>query len=169
MKFVPSTLCDKPHHSASLLDKQPSIDLPDGWKTHTNGNQMKARIIRLILAITISSSVGCAMCCGPYDYDYPTLGGKHERADRSFGRVGSVLSDPMAFPNGGDADSNLKRADERKKRDPSEILNEDDRSREGLEEIDPSRPAPNQETLPSPDTKEAFNQYQRPRPLSQWR
>lgn len=36
------------------------------------------------------------MCCGVYDYDYPTYGGLVPRTDRSYGRVGSVFSDPNA-------------------------------------------------------------------------
>ena len=47
------------------------------------------------------------MCCGPFDYDYPTFGGKHLRANRSHGRVGSILSDPLTALNGASADSNL--------------------------------------------------------------
>jgi len=47
------------------------------------------------------------MCCGPFDYDYPTFSGKHLRADRSHGRVGSVLSDPFRTLTGPVADSNL--------------------------------------------------------------
>ena len=47
------------------------------------------------------------MCCGPFDYDYPTFGGKHPRANRSHGRVGSILSDPITTLTGPSADSNL--------------------------------------------------------------
>ncbi len=50
---------------------------------------------------------GCSMCCGPFDYDYPTFGGKHQRTDRSYGRVGSALSDPSRTLFGPSADSNL--------------------------------------------------------------
>ena len=39
-------------------------------------------------------SSGCAICCGPDDYNYGTYGGLHERMDRRYGRVGSVFSDP---------------------------------------------------------------------------
>lgn len=57
---------------------------------------------RFLLLATISSSLlsasGCSMCCGVYDYDYPTYGGLVPRADRSYGRVGSVFSDPNASP-----------------------------------------------------------------------
>ena len=48
------------------------------------------------------------MCCGPFDYDYPTFGGKHQRVDRSHGRVGSILSDPANTISGPSAYSNLK-------------------------------------------------------------
>ena len=63
--------------------------------------------------LIISSSLlliclaGCSMCCGPFDNDYPTFGGKHLRSDRSFGRVGSILSDPATILGGPGADSNL--------------------------------------------------------------
>jgi hypothetical protein len=115
------------------------------------------------------------MCCGPHDYDYPNFGGKHERVDRSYGRVGSLFSDPMAYPTGGSSDSNLKEVEKRKRRDASDLFDDNGRSREGLEreleEIDPSRPRrePQPDQRPIPDTKEAFNQYQRPSPLKQWR
>lgn len=46
------------------------------------------------------------MCCGPYDYHYPTFGGKRQRANPEWGRVGSVFSDPY-FASGPSADSNL--------------------------------------------------------------
>ena len=53
-------------------------------------------------------STGCSMCCGPHDYDCPDFGGKRQRQDRQHGRVGSILSDPLAPRAGGaSADSNL--------------------------------------------------------------
>lgn len=52
-------------------------------------------------------SAGCSICCGPFDNDYGTFGGKHFRADRSYGRVGSILSDPAITLSGASADSNL--------------------------------------------------------------
>lgn len=51
------------------------------------------------LAILLSGLLlgsGCSMCCGVYDYDYPTYGGLIQRSDRSHGRVGSIFSDPNA-------------------------------------------------------------------------
>jgi len=38
------------------------------------------------------------MCCGTYDYTYPTFGGKYQRTNPEYGRVGSIYSDPMADP-----------------------------------------------------------------------
>ncbi len=52
-------------------------------------------------------SAGCAMCCGPSDYDYPAFGGKIQRADPVYGRVGSVFSDPNMAGMGPLADSNI--------------------------------------------------------------
>lgn len=54
---------------------------------------------RIKLGFIIGSvllSNGCSMCCGVYDYDYPTYGGLVQRSDASHGRVGSVFSDPNA-------------------------------------------------------------------------
>jgi hypothetical protein len=47
------------------------------------------------------------MCCGPDDFNYPTYGGVHQRADPAHGRVGSIFSDPFAT-SGPSADSNLE-------------------------------------------------------------
>lgn len=68
------------------------------------------KLIKRILLIALLPLVatGCSMCCGPYDYDYSTFGGLHQRVDPQHGRVGSVFSDPMAGFNGAGADSNLK-------------------------------------------------------------
>jgi len=58
--------------------------------------------------MTIFGFVGCSMCCGPYDFDYPTYGGIHHRANPSYGRLGSVFSDHNNGGGGPSADSNLK-------------------------------------------------------------
>ena len=69
---------------------------------------MKKQISLTIAALVCFLSTGCSMCCGPHDYDYPDFGGKHQRHDRRHGRVGSILSDPLAPRAGGaSADSNL--------------------------------------------------------------
>lgn len=70
---------------------------------------MKNLISFVIAALICFSSTGCSICCGPFDYDYPDFGGKHERQDRRHGRVGSIFSDPLAPRAGGaSADSNLQ-------------------------------------------------------------
>ncbi|QEG22395.1 hypothetical protein [Mariniblastus fucicola] len=65
------------------------------------------KYLALIVLTLVASTTGCSMCCGPFDYDYPTFGGKHLRADRAHGRVGSILSDPATMLSGPSADSNL--------------------------------------------------------------
>lgn len=62
----------------------------------------------LILSLSLIGSIGCSMCCGPDDFNYPTYGGMHQRADPARGRVGSILSDPYAPVAGLSADSNLE-------------------------------------------------------------
>ena len=72
------------------------------------GHPMKNQISLIITALICFLSTGCSLCCGPHDYDYPDFGGKHQRQDRRHGRVGSILSDPLAPRASGDsADSNL--------------------------------------------------------------
>ena len=41
----------------------------------------------------LSSSLGCAMCCSPDDYNYGTYGGRWQRHDLSHGRVGSAFAE----------------------------------------------------------------------------
>ena len=62
----------------------------------------------LALAAVCFSVTGCSMCCGTYDYHYPTFGGRLPRANPEYGRVGSVFSDPYAAAIGPSADSNLQ-------------------------------------------------------------
>lgn len=62
----------------------------------------------LTIALPVAATTaGCAMCCGPYDYHYPTYGGRIQRVDPEYGRVGSVFSDPNLAGTGPVADSNL--------------------------------------------------------------
>ena len=56
------------------------------------GMYATSRILALLLIAV--SSAGCAICCGPDDYNYGTYGGLHDRMDRRYGRVGSIFSDP---------------------------------------------------------------------------
>ena len=45
-----------------------------------------------LLGMLLLSS-GCAMCCAPYDYDYPFQGGRWVRNNPSSGRVGSAFDE----------------------------------------------------------------------------
>lgn len=45
-----------------------------------------------LLGLLLLSS-GCAMCCAPYDYDYPFQGGRWVRNNPSSGRVGSAFDE----------------------------------------------------------------------------
>lgn len=79
-------------------------------------------IAMLFLAVAVTSwTVGCSMCCDTYDYHYPTFGGKHQRADPVYGRVGSIFSDPGANPGGPGPDSNLKQVEDKSRRDLPDI------------------------------------------------
>ncbi len=134
---------------------------------------MKSPIFRIIIAAAVCSMMGCAMCCGPYDYDYPNFGGKHERMDRTWGRVGSIFSDPMANPAGESADSNLKDPETRKSRSTDDAEDSQrlrDRLQQELEEKERLRRLDSEpETRPVPDSKEAMQHLQRPSRLSDWR
>ena len=45
-----------------------------------------------LLGLMLLSS-GCAMCCAPYDYDYPFAGGRWVRHNPTSGRVGSAFDE----------------------------------------------------------------------------
>jgi hypothetical protein len=49
-----------------------------------------------ILAGLCAVASGCAMCCAPYDCDYPTVAGTWVRTNPSGGRVGSAF-DPAGI------------------------------------------------------------------------
>jgi hypothetical protein len=140
-------------------------------------SDMKPMYLQLGLACFVCSLMGCAMCCGPYDYDYPNFGGKHQRSDRSYGRVGSIFSDPMASPMGGSADSNLKAPEPRKRgesnpEDTDEAQELRDKIKQELEEKDPDDSDPKSietQVRPDPDTKEALRRIQHPGSFNQWR
>ena len=136
----------------------------------------------LLIAAVMICSTGCSMCCGPFDYDYPTFGGKHLRGNRSHGRVGSILSDPLTALNGASADSNLTAPPDpiNLDRDEETIDLEDDdensdedidgldyrRLDEDLERIEPLKDA---DSIKPPETDSADDSTAssrwRPRPL----
>lgn len=53
-----------------------------------------------LLLLPVAGAVGCSMCCGPYDYDYPMFQSSYQRVDPVYGRVGSIFSDPNVAPDG---------------------------------------------------------------------
>lgn len=53
---------------------------------------MKRFLTALLICSPLATLAGCAMCCSPFDYSYPTFGGKWQRTDREHGRVGSVFT-----------------------------------------------------------------------------
>ncbi len=134
-------------------------------------------ILALILAVACTG--GCSMCCGPYDFDYPTFGGKHERVDRAYGRVGSIFSDPNAGYYGESADSNLSKTPAERDRSPNSSPDPGDddmeQFRRELESITPSETPSTGETeeLPQPDdTDPTASRRWKNRPLRsepQWR
>ena len=88
---------------------------------------MQRLTILFILTVLPITFIGCSMCCGTNDFDYPTYGGIHQRADPARGRVGSILSDPFANFAGPSADSNLEPYPEpRSGRDTSDFDEDDD-------------------------------------------
>ena len=60
-----------------------------------------ARLAAGLLLLTVASlASGCAMCCSPFDCDYPYQGGAWVRHNPSSGRVGSAF-DEAGGPNTG--------------------------------------------------------------------
>lgn len=108
--------------------------------------------IAFIAVVSVSlGSIGCTTCCSPHDYDYPTFGGKHPRVDPSYGRVGSIFSDPNATMSGPDADSNLTPMTEQRSRGSSEEFNRNlQDNRESIDPIDGLQTTPDAEGLPTP-------------------
>lgn len=80
----------------------------------------------LILTLSLITTIGCSMCCGPDDFNYPTYGGIHQRADPARGRVGSIFSDPYASTTGLSADSNLEPYPEPRTNNNSGAFDSDD-------------------------------------------
>ncbi len=48
----------------------------------------------LIVLVAFQSTLGCSLCCSPYDLEYATYGTRTPRIDQQAGRVGSPFSDP---------------------------------------------------------------------------
>ncbi len=69
---------------------------------------MKRLFLTIIGCILVAHLSGCALCCSPYFDDYPNFGGRIQRSNAEWGRVGSVFSDPYMAGNSLSADSNLE-------------------------------------------------------------
>ena len=50
------------------------------------------RLMSLLAISLISTNVGCSMCSDCDDYSYGAFGGRWERTDTTYGRVGSAFS-----------------------------------------------------------------------------
>ena len=130
---------------------------------------MKRWIVPLALVTAMFSTFGCSMCCGPYDYDYPSFGGTQQRVDARYGRVGSIFSDPNAKLDGDGPDSNLQPQPDPYNVRRNDFLDDD------LELIDPVEkdPAdvPGQLPDPEPDDTTASRLWKRKplRPGQAWR
>ena len=131
---------------------------------------MKRLLATLVVLIVGTGTFGCSMCCGPYDFHYPAYGGKHERVDPTYGRVGSVFSDPNAGYYGESADSNLVAHPEIRSLDPE--LNDDI---DDMETIEPRGSSEDNgpSVLPQPDdTDPTASRLWKRKPLRsqfQWR
>lgn len=54
---------------------------------------MVRRLFSLALLSLVTASLGCAVCCGPDDPNYAAYGGRWQRHDLSYGRVGSAFAE----------------------------------------------------------------------------
>lgn len=51
-----------------------------------------SRLLQLVIVSSLlANSVGCAICCHPYDYAYGYVGGRWTRDNLECGRVGSAF------------------------------------------------------------------------------
>ena len=67
-----------------------------------------SRLLALsIIGGLVAMSGGCAMCCAPFDCDYPSVAGRWVRHNPSSGRVGSAFDEA-----GGPADVMVASAEE---------------------------------------------------------
>ncbi len=54
---------------------------------------MLRKLFCIGLLSLVSSSLGCAICCSPDDWNYGAYGGRWQRHDMSSGRVGSAFAE----------------------------------------------------------------------------
>lgn len=53
---------------------------------------MTRRLLLGLSGLLLAASSGCAVCSSMFDYDYSAHGGRWERGDRAYGRVGSAFA-----------------------------------------------------------------------------
>jgi hypothetical protein len=51
------------------------------------------RLLASVFVLSCLLASGCAMCCAPFDWDYPYVGGSWVRHNPSSGRVGSKFDE----------------------------------------------------------------------------
>ena len=132
-----------------------------------------ARYFASAAGIVALMYTGCSMCCGPYDYDYPSFGGAVQRSNPTWGRVGSVYSDPGPFGGPG-ADSNLKPHDSGigygdgplenvpEPDNPTELDGSGNRNEfNNGSDILPEPPQPGPQTRPGPDEETRRSEFMR--------
>lgn len=66
---------------------------------------MARQLGMLAVVVPILWASGCAMCCAPYDDNYPAIGGRWVRDNPAHGRVGSAF-DPAGHRVEGDVLAN---------------------------------------------------------------
>jgi hypothetical protein len=57
---------------------------------------MSRLLALLLVAGVLGLSGGCAMCCAPLDYNYPSIAGRYVRTNPTSGRVASVFDNAGA-------------------------------------------------------------------------
>jgi hypothetical protein len=60
----------------------------------------RRRVTGSICTAALLAFTGCSICAPGFIDDYATVGGKWERADPTYGRVGSPFSDPGSAADG---------------------------------------------------------------------
>lgn len=155
------------------------------------GKKILLQFVAGIFGFSALFVAGCAICCGPYDYNYPAFGGTVQRSDPVHGRVGSIYSDPGPF-GGPSSDSNLKPHDSGQNNStfdgdeedleplngediltPPDLLEDNGSDNRNSDLLPPPADRIEQPRTPGPDESTSIrrlrNQSRRQRPVRQWR
>src|SRR5438270_5736322 len=98
-----------------------------------------------LLTSLLGLSSGCAICCAPFDYDYPVMSGRWTRNNPSSGRVGSAF-DEAGSPTGVEQTS----ATETSQPTPRESPPTPSRVMPQQSAPQPLQPTPSQPQVPQP-------------------